>query len=286
MKSYEKKIIPMIIIILIISLTPMTISVMNGWMSQNIFIGFLLVLILPYVLATLFGYLFVELGSRINIILFKKFIRTKSDIGVYKQKEERQTTVLDILKRAILPAILALNLSLILSQYEQVQAIVNVLDLSTVENLHPALIQFLTIMLLIPITTTISIAVIAPIWGLHDLKLVYVDNYENPKEILTLNKVGDWYNSLIKGYAGIGTIVLYIQFLLFYWSYYTQIDVVAIMILVTQPIAPLIMAFTIIPFLLINERTKTKRNEKIIDYLKKHQLNYKVEIDCKITEDN
>lgn len=170
-------------------------------------------------------------------------IAQKKTIGrgmIYGIQDKKKSEVFKgVFYKALFPALLAVNLTLMISSSPAVQA----LSISSIGS-EILINQMLTISALLPLLSGIALGIFSPIWFLEDAGIVYT-NKEKVKDKSTpteLRSVGGWYMYLIKGYAGIS---VFINFYLFF------VDLAAIMgeggpmmfmFFIFWPIMPLLIA--------------------------------------------
>jgi hypothetical protein len=139
------------------------------------------------------------------LFFHKKFVGLNMEYGIQDKKRPEK------LKRtfaALIPALLAINLALILAQIEGIALLVA----------KPAgtMLQFNAFIILLMFTIIIAMALYSPVWFFLDSGLVYSnkEKVEDRADPIEVKSVGGWYRTILKGYAGISVIITFIQFLL------------------------------------------------------------------------
>ena len=173
-------------------------------------LALIFILILP--LSGLLG-LFIGgyLLSPIIMVLHKKLIGSKMFYGVQKKSVLRSEK---IFSRSFFPILMAINLSSIfitptIFNYVLEADIVNqsggLMDLSS-------WISLLAESVLLIATFGISLFFFSPVWFLKDSGIIYSNKLkiEKSQELFTIKSIGDWFQTILKSYAGIGAIITYI----------------------------------------------------------------------------
>ncbi len=173
-------------------------------------IELLLIILVYFPLGSILGVLIGSyLGAPVFLFLHKKIIGTKNVYGIWMKSNSTQ---LKIFSKGIFPALMTINFSIILCRPE-------VLDL-LMEDKVPLYLQFLSgftlgvIIVLSSITFIFANLLFSSSWGLIDSRIVHT-NKKQMEDLNALPKIrasGEWFNVLLKGYAGIGVIISYIQF--------------------------------------------------------------------------
>ncbi len=172
-------------------------------------LALIFILILP--LSGLLG-LFIGgyLLSPIIMVLHKKLIGSKMFYGVQKKSVLRSEK---IFSRSFFPILMAINLSSIfitptIFNYVLEADVVNqsggLMDLSS-------WISLLAESVLLIVTFGISIFFFSTVWFLKDSGIIYSNKVkiEKSQELFTIKSIGDWFQTILKSYAGIGAIITY-----------------------------------------------------------------------------
>lgn len=75
----------------------------------------------------------------------------------------------------------------------------------------PILTRLLAESILLMITFGLSILLFSPIWLLKDSGIIFTNKIivENSNEKLIIKSIGDWFQTILKGYSGIAVIITY-----------------------------------------------------------------------------
>lgn len=149
--------------------------------------------------------------SPLIMILHKFFYGSKKFYGIqYETKEQK----VSLLKSGFYPVILAVNLSFIFLTPEIISAILeaDVINEIAFSLKIPVFIRILSQTLILIITFGASTVLFSPVWLLRDSGIVFTtkNRVENSNETLLIKSMGEWFQTLLKGYAGIGVIFTYI----------------------------------------------------------------------------
>ena len=148
--------------------------------------------------------------SPIIMFLHKKLIGSKMFYGVQKKSILRSEKVFS---RSFFPILMAINLSSIfitptIFNYVLEADVVNqsggLMDLSS-------WISLLAESVLLIVTFGISIFFFSTVWFLKDSGIIYSNKVkiEKSQELFTIKSIGDWFQTILKSYAGIGAIITY-----------------------------------------------------------------------------
>ncbi|MFX1589627.1 MAG: hypothetical protein ACFFC1_15865 [Promethearchaeota archaeon] len=148
--------------------------------------------------------------SPIIMFIHKKFIGSKMFYGVQKKSVLRSEK---IFSRGFFPILMAINLSSIfitptifnkVLEADIVNRAGGLMDLSS-------WISLLAESVLLIATFGISIFFFSPVWFLKDSGIIYSnkEKIDNSQELFTIKSIGDWFQTILKSYAGIGAIITY-----------------------------------------------------------------------------
>ncbi|MBD3214974.1 MAG: hypothetical protein GF311_20350 [Candidatus Lokiarchaeota archaeon] len=179
---------------------------------------------------------------------------------------------------SLLPAILAVSLSLILAENE---TIINmVLSEDFTSGGAPIEYSYLVgFVVLLPLTSIISFMLFIPILVLLESGIVFStrEKVKNKRRSEEVKNVGGWYYSILKGYVGIGAIITFVLFIFrTVTAYPTFWD--ALPPLIILPLIPFLIMFFSIPAmflfeLVINKRLNVVRNIAIENGIKISKTN-------------
>jgi hypothetical protein len=213
------------------------------------------------------GYLFAPL----ILILHKKIYGSKMHYGIQiEQRSER----IKLFPLSFFPILMAINLASMLFT----PTIVNVILTSDVTNVFdgvskiPMLTRFFAEAILLTLTFGLATILFSSVWFLKDSGIIYSNKQkiENSTEPILLRSIGDWYQTILRSYAGIGAIITYILVVYdFTTRYIGNLDapgnVFNIPSLILWLGMPLYLSISLIPTLIINDLLKRKR----INYIKR-----------------
>lgn len=149
--------------------------------------------------------------SPLIMILHKLFYRSKKYYGIQYESEEKK---ISLLSSGFYPVLMAVNLSFIFLSPEIISGI---LEADVIANFEialriPVFIRLLGQTILLVFTFGASTVLFSPVWLLKDSGIVFTTKVkvENSNETLLIKSIGEWFQTLLKGYAGIGVIYTYI----------------------------------------------------------------------------
>jgi hypothetical protein len=254
------------------SLRIYTILTQNFWFD-NILI-FLLIPILSIVAYFLGGYLFTPL----LILLHKKIIGRNLVYGI--EERTRPMEFKRAFLKSIFPALMAFNIAILLSNETVIH---NFIFTPTFQSgASPAVLQILTITILLPIVSAISIAFFSAAFFLIDSGIEYTNKEQKkvkygsyPNEV---RSIGTYYLYFLKGYAGISVIISIIQLLS---TYLTSIQDVGsftyIINLIAWPFMPFAIALFMVPAVIIQDATYNNRNKFVRKWAGRFGISGKLE---------
>ncbi len=230
----------------------------------------------------LFGYLLAPLYLLVQKKIFGRNM-------IYGIQDNPKSEKFKVFSRAIFPALMAINFSLIFASKEPFKSEIP-LPLPGVSEDWLELMNFLiTFLVMLSISVGASFAIFSPVWFVLDGGLVY----SNQKKVMEKQleqpimgrAVGDWYMDLLKGYAGISVIISYL--LIFFpflialisnlsGAFNTIVAIINILILI--PLVFLI-ALASIPMLIILDLIKESR----IKYIRKWANRFGIKDHVKIS---
>ena len=182
--------------------------------------------------------------------------------------------------QSLFPVLLSLNLSIMLLSNEIILRFVtgrkfdlSSLDLTTFNELM-LIFAFFTL-----ITVVVSFASFSPAWFLLDAGVVYsnkeIENRKGrPGECRT---VGGWYIDLLKGYAGIGVILSYVQLYMLFMTVGASVLAI-ILVLIYYSLIPIFMVGGSVIALIILDTLREHRVKYIRKWTEKLGITDKVEI--------
>jgi hypothetical protein len=149
--------------------------------------------------------------SPIIMILHKLFYKSNKFYGIQYESEDKKFS---LLKSGFYPVLMAVNLSFIFLTPEIISSILeaDVIIEIAISLRMPVFIRVLSQTILLIFTFGASTVLFSPVWMLKDSGIVFTtkDKVENSNETLLIKSIGEWFQTLLKGYAGIGVIFTYI----------------------------------------------------------------------------
>ena len=137
----------------------------------------------------------------------------------------------------------------------------------------------------LPITTPASLILLSPVLHLIDSGIIYhnKDKIKDTFDSTEVRNIGNWYNTLLKGYAGIAV---------FYNYYYFFSNMIELMInspdltsgiasIFLLAIYPILITILIISSIIILDITRGKRRTYLLKKVKKFQIDQPMEIEIK-----
>lgn len=200
--------------------------------------------------------------SPIFLIVHKYTLGVRMKYGIQNRPEPFKVK---IGFKAIWPTLMAINFSLMFSQFEWVQNII----LSPTYIIQPsdiAKIPLVTLVTLLPLMFGISMGLFSPIWFLLDGGIVFTnkDKVKGIRDPIEVRSVGGWYNYILKGYAGISIVYVYTMF---------TINVVAVVEfnlgILLIPLLPFIIIVMAVPAFVILDITAKHRKKYMQKIAKK-----------------
>ncbi len=201
----------------------------------------------------------------IIMILHKFFYGSKKYYGI--QHESREQKV-HLLKSGFYPVILAVNLSFIFLTPEIISTILeaDVITEIAISLRIPVFIRVLSQTVLLIFTFGASTVLFSPVWLLKDSGIVFTssDKVENSNETLLIKSIGEWFQTLLKGYAGIGVIftyvfVIYDFVILFINNLGYSGNMLNIPSLLLWLGLPFYLVFSMIPAIIVHDALKKRR---------------------------
>ncbi|MHA2289393.1 MAG: hypothetical protein ACXABG_11465 [Promethearchaeota archaeon] len=175
----------------------------------NILVLFFLVLIpiSGIIGALLGGYVL----SPIIMMLHKYFYRSTKFYSIQFESSEKKVS---LLKSSFYPVLLAVNLSFVFLTPEIISSILeaDVITEIAISLRIPVFIRILSQTILLVFTFGAATVLFSPVWLLKDSGIVFTtkNKVESSNEIFLIKSIGEWFRTLLRGYAGIGVIFTYI----------------------------------------------------------------------------
>jgi len=209
--------------------------------------------------------------SPIVLALHKLYYKSKKYYGIQYESEGKK---IKFLSSGFYPVLMAVNLSFIFSTPEITflvleQDVANVL-VNMLKN--PFFVRFLTQTVLLIFTFGASTVFFSPVWLLKDSGVVFTtkNRVENSNETLLIKSIGEWFQTLLKGYAGIGALLTYIfviyDFIIVYIAHIGSItSIINIPNLFLWLGLPFYLVFSMIPAVIVHDGLRKRR----LSYIRK-----------------
>ncbi|MFX1378588.1 MAG: hypothetical protein ACFFA4_05805 [Promethearchaeota archaeon] len=233
-------------------------------------LGFIFIIILP--LSALIGLLIGGyLISPIILFLHKKFFGSRMHYGI--QLEKRNEKIL-LFSQGFFPVLMAINLSSILFTPNIVEFILSADITNIFDNVSriPMLTRFFAETILLMLTFGLATMFFSSVWFLRDSGIIYSnkDKIENSTEPIVLKSIGEWFQTILRSYAGIGAILTYIltvnDFITrFTANYGLPGNIFNIPSLILWLGMPLYLIISLVPSVILNDLIRKRR----INYIRK-----------------
>jgi len=214
--------------------------------------------------------------SPIIIVLHKGFFRSKKYYGIQYETDSKR---INLLSFGFYPVLMAINLSFMFITPE---VVVNILEADVISEFDialkiPTLTRLLAESILLMITFGLSILLFSPIWLLKDSGIIFTNKIivENSNEKLIIKSIGDWFQTILKGYSGIAVIITYFFVITDFITHYIDNlglpgNLLNIPSLILWLGLPFYLVLSTIPALILHDITK------------KHRINYVRKIGVKV----
>jgi hypothetical protein len=233
-------------------------------------LGLIFIIVLP--LSALIGLLIGGyLISPIILYLHKKLYGSKMHYGI--QLEQRTEKVL-LFSQSFFPVLMAINLSSVLFTPTVVEFILSADVTNIFESVSyiPMLTRFFADAILLMLTFGLATLFFASVWFLRDSRIVYSNKQkvENSNEPIVLRSIGEWFQTILRSYAGIGAIITYILVVndfvrRFIDNYDAPGNVFNIPGLILWLGLPLYLTISLVPTVIINDVLRNRR----VTYIRK-----------------
>jgi hypothetical protein len=249
-----------------------TILTQNFWFDTILI--FLLIPILSILAYFLGGYLFTPL----LILLHKKIIGRNLIYGI--EERERPKEFRRAFLKSIFPALMAFNIGIILSEETGIH---NLIFTPTFQSgASSAVLQILTITILLPLVSAIGIAAFSATFFLIDSGIEYSNKQQkkviNDSYPIEVRSIGTYYLYFLKGYAGISVIISIVQLLSEYLTSIHDVgSIIYIINLIAWPFMPFVIALFMVPVVIIQDATYNGRNKFVRKWAGKFGISGRLE---------
>ncbi|MCK4381336.1 MAG: hypothetical protein KAW51_09390 [Candidatus Lokiarchaeota archaeon] len=210
--------------------------------------------------------------SPLILSLHKKIYRSKRHYGIQRESSSDKTK---LLSKGFFPVLMAINFSSIFLTPTVVQFILSanlIIEFDVVSNI-PILTRFFIDIVLLIFTFGLATMFFSSVWFLKDSGIIYSNKQkiENSNELVVLHSIGDWYQTILKSYAGIGVFITYTLVVRDFITRYienigTPGNIFNIPSLVLWLGMPLYLILSLIPAIIINEVIKKSRVNYILKF--------------------
>lgn len=233
-------------------------------------LGIIFVIFLP--LSSLIGLIVGGyLITPLILYLHKKIYGSKMHYGI---QIEPRIEKIKLFSKSFFPTLMAINLSSILFTPTIIQFILTADVTNIFENVSriPMLTRFFADIILLTMTLGLATMFFSSVWFLKDSGIIYSNKkkVENSTEPILLRSIGDWYQTILRSYAGIGAIITYILVLYDFITRYIENlgapgNIFNIPSLILWLGMPLYLTISLVPTLIISDLIKGNR----IKYIRK-----------------
>jgi len=209
--------------------------------------------------------------SPLIMVFHKSFYRSSKFYGIQSESNNKKVK---LLSPSIYPVLMAINLSFYFLTPEIISVILDANVISDLTNTMkiPVFLRLLGHSILLILTFGASTLLFSPVWLLKDSGIIFTtkEKVENSNEKLLIKSVGEWFQTLLKGYAGIGVILTYTlviyDFITLYISNIGQPgNILNIPSLILWLGLPFYLIFSTIPAVIVHDLIKKPR----IKYIRK-----------------
>lgn len=233
---------------------------------------FILILPLSGIIGTLLGGYIL---SPIIMGLHKFFYRSSKFYGIQSETSSKKVK---LLSSGFYPVLMAINLSFIFLTPEILTVILeaDVISDFTVALKIPVFVRLLGQNILLLLTFGVSTLLFSPVWLLKDSGIIFTtkEKVENSNETILIKSIGEWFQTLLKGYAGIGVILTYIFVIYDFINLYINNigqpgNILNIPSLILWLGLPFYLVFSTIPAVILHDLIKKKRINYVRKFAKK-----------------
>ena len=245
---------------------PTRIALTNFIPFDDIFLelGFIFIIILPLsaLIGLIIGGYFI---TPIILYFHKRIYGSKKYYGI---QLEPSSDKLKLFSKSFFPVLMAINLSSILLTPTVVQFILSNDAMNEFDVLSkiPTLTRFFTEIILLMFTLGLATMFFSSVWFLKDSGIIYSNKQKivDSNELIVLRSIGDWYQTILRSYAGIAAIITYILVVHDFVTRYIENfgapgNVFNIPSLILWLGLPFYLAISLIPALIVNDSIKKKR---------------------------
>ena len=218
------------------------------------------------------------------LFLHKKIYSSKMHYGIQYEKPSKETK---LFSRSFFPVLMAINLSSLFLTPTVIQFLLETDLYAEIDGVSraPVLSRFFAETILLMITYGVSTMIFSSVWFLKDSGIIYSNKERlvNSDESFTLRSIGDWLQTILRSYAGIGSVITYIIIIYnFLTNFINNIGIPGNILNIPGLILwlglPLYLAISLIPALIFNDLIKKSRTSFVRKFGKKLDIKDSVEI--------
>ena len=207
----------------------------------------------------------------IIMVFHKSFYRSTKFYGIQSESNNKKVRLLRSSTYAVL---MAINLSFYFLTPEIISVILdaNVISDLTVALKIPVFLRLLGQTILLIFTFGASTLLFSPVWLLKDSGIIFTtkEKVENSNESILIKSIGEWFQTLLKGYAGIGVILTYTLVILESVTLYISNigqpgNILNVPSLILWLGLPFYLIFSTIPAVIVHDLIKKRR----VNYIRK-----------------
>ncbi len=209
--------------------------------------------------------------SPIIMVFHKSFYRSSKFYGIQSESNGKKVK---LLSSSIYTVLMAINLSFYFLTPEILSTILEADVISDLTNTLkiPVFLRLLGQTILLILTFGASTLLFSPVWLLKDSGIIFTtkEKVENSNETILIKSIGEWFQTLLKGYAGIGVILTYTLVILDSFTLYISNigqpgNILNIPSLILWLGLPFYLIFSTIPAVIVHDLIKKRR----INYIRK-----------------
>nr|MDO8111104.1 hypothetical protein [Candidatus Sigynarchaeota archaeon] len=194
---------------------------------------------------------------------FKKIVGRKLIFGI--EDKERPKQFKGAFFKALTPAFMAIHIGLLLCNNSTIQGMIflpfflNFMD--------PVYLRVLTLTVLLPVVSTISLFLFAGPFFILDAGIVYTnkeqENVKNGMYPTEIQSVGGWYLNILKGFTGISILFDFTSVIIPYMLQVFSLPPLIILTNLSWPLMPFIIAFFMITAIIMQDKTVLARKKYV-----------------------